>query len=501
MCGIVGIFSQEIVNQSLYDGLTVLQHRGQDAAGIVTSDGHRLCMRKDNGLVRDVFHTRHMLGLEGNMGIGHVRYPTAGCDSRSEAQPFYVNSPFGVALGHNGNLTNALELQKELFRDDLRHVNTNSDSEVLLNVFAHELHRVSTHHPGPQEIFKAVSAVHKRIKGAYAVVALVVGQGILAFRDPFGIRPLIYGCRDTAKGPEHMVASESVALDVLGFNVVSDVAPGEAVFIDMQGRMHRKQCAEKSQTSPCIFEYVYMSRPDSLIDGISVHKTRLRTGVYLGKKIKREWPDTKIDVVIPIPDTSRTSALQLAKQLKVTYREGFIKNRYIGRTFIMPGQEERRRSVRRKLNPINLEFKGKNVLLVDDSIVRGTTSSQIIKMARDAGAKRVYFASAAPPVRYPNVYGIDMPSPSELVAHNRDAQQICDEIGADKLIYLDLKDLIKAAHKGNKAITEFDTSCFNGEYITGDIDENYLEMINDLRNDRARTRINNVSQTELSFTD
>ena len=501
MCGIVGIFSQDNANQPLYDGLTVLQHRGQDAAGIVTSDGYRLCMRKDNGLVRDVFHTRHMLGLEGNMGIGHVRYPTAGCDSRSEAQPFYVNSPFGVALGHNGNLTNALELQKELFRDDLRHLNTNSDSEVLLNIFAHELHRAANHHPGPQDIFKAVAAVHKRVKGAYAVVALIVGQGILAFRDPFGIRPLIYGCRDTEKGPEHMVASESVALDVLGFEVVRDVAPGEAIFIDMQGNFHSQQCAEKTQTSPCIFEYVYMSRPDSLIDGISVHKTRLRTGVYLGKKIKREWKDIKIDVVIPIPDTSRTSALQLAKQLKVTYREGFIKNRYIGRTFIMPGQEERRRSVRRKLNPIDLEFKGKNVLLVDDSIVRGTTSSQIIKMARDAGAKRVYFASAAPPVRYPNVYGIDMPSPSELVAHNRNAQQICDEIGADKLIYLDLEDLVKAAHKGNKAITQFDTSCFNGEYITGDIDDNYLEMINDLRNDKARTKVNNVSQTELSFTD
>ncbi len=501
MCGIIGIFAQESVNQSLYDGLTVLQHRGQDAAGIVTSDGDRLCMRKDNGLVRDVFHTRHMLGLEGNMGIGHVRYPTAGCDSRSEAQPFYVNSPFGVALGHNGNLTNAMELQKELFRDDLRHLNTNSDSEVLLNIFAHELYQSSSLQFGPQDIFKAVSAVHKRVRGAYAVVALIVGQGILAFRDPHGIRPLIYGSRNTPKGPEHIVASESVALDVLAYDVVSDIAPGEAIFIDMRGTVHTQQCAEKSQTSPCIFEFVYMARPDSLIDGISVHKTRLRTGVYLGKKIKREWMDTKIDVVIPIPDTSRTSAIQLAKQLKVTYREGFIKNRYIGRTFIMPGQEERKRSVKRKLNPINLEFKGKNVLLVDDSIVRGTTSSQIIKMARDAGAKRVYFASAAPPVRYPNVYGIDMPSPSELVAHNRDSQEICNKIGADKLIYLDLNDLIKAAHKGNKEITQFDTSCFSGEYITGDIDNNYLEMINQLRNDKARKKENNARQTELSFTD
>ncbi|MFW2439153.1 MAG: amidophosphoribosyltransferase [Arenicellales bacterium] len=501
MCGIIGIFAQGSVNQSLYDGLTVLQHRGQDAAGIVTSDGDRLCMRKDNGLVRDVFHTRHMLGLEGNMGIGHVRYPTAGCDSRSEAQPFYVNSPFGVALGHNGNLTNAMELQKELFRDDLRHLNTNSDSEVLLNIFAHELYQSSSLQLGPQDVFKAVSAVHKRVRGAYSVVALIVGQGILAFRDPYGIRPLIYGSRNTAKGPEHIVASESVALDVLGYDVVRDVAPGEAIFIDMQGTVHTRQCAENSQVSPCIFEFVYMSRPDSLMDGISVHKTRLRTGVYLGKKIKREWPDTKIDVVIPIPDTSRTSAIQLAKQLKVTYREGFIKNRYIGRTFIMPGQEERIRSVRRKLNPIDLEFRGKNVLLVDDSIVRGTTSSQIIKMARDAGAKRVYFASAAPPVRFPNVYGIDMPSPSELVAHNRNTEEICNEIGADKLIYLDLKDLVKAAKKGNKEITQFDTSCFNGEYITGDIDKNYLEMINQLRNDNAQSNDSNASQTELSFTD
>lgn len=500
MCGIVGIFSQESVNQSLYDGLTVLQHRGQDAAGIVTSDGHRLFMRKDSGLVRDVFHTRHMLGLEGNMGIGHVRYPTAGCDSRSEAQPFYVNSPFGIALGHNGNLTNAGELQKELFLEDRRHLNTNSDSEVLLNVIAHELQHVTTLQLRPLDIFKAVAAVHKRIRGAYAVVALIVGQGILAFRDPYGIRPLIYGTRHTPNGPEHMIASESVALDALGFETIRDIAPGEAFFIDMDGKVHSQQCAERHQHSPCIFEFVYMSRPDTLMDGISVHKTRLRTGVYLGKKIKREWEDVPIDVVIPIPDTSRTSAIQLAKQLKITYREGFIKNRYIGRTFIMPGQEERKRSVKRKLNAIDLEFRGKNVLLVDDSIVRGTTSSQIIKMAREAGAKRVYFASAAPPVRYPNVYGIDMPSPSELVAHNRNADEICKKIGADRLIYLDLEDLIKAAHKGNKSITHFDTSCFNGEYITGDIDENYLEMINALRNDKARTKVSNTSQTELSFT-
>jgi amidophosphoribosyltransferase len=501
MCGIIGIYAQEPVNQALYDGLTVLQHRGQDAAGIATSDGHSVNMRKDSGLVRDVFHTRHMMGLEGNVGIGHVRYPTAGCESSSEAQPFYVNSPFGIALAHNGNLTNCIDLQKELFKTDLRHLNTNSDSEVLTNVLAHELNKVASLHMTPDEIFTAVKAVHTRVKGAYAVVAMIVGQGILAFRDPYGIRPMVYGTRQNARGPEHIVASESVALDVLGYQTIRDLRPGEALFIDLQGRVHTRQCAEVSVYSPCIFEHVYFARPDSLMDGISVHKTRLRMGIYLGRKIKREWPRHNIDVVIPIPDTSRTSAMQLAKELKITYREGFIKNRYIGRTFIMPGQEERKKSVRQKLNPIGLEFRNKNVLLVDDSIVRGTTSGHIIQMAREAGARRVYFASAAPPVRYPNVYGIDMPSPTELVAHNRTEREICAKIGADKLFYQDLDDLIKSARAGNDAITHFDCSCFNGEYVTGDVDQTYLELVDGLRNDHARSGSqSNDTQAELKLT-
>jgi len=499
MCGIIGIYAQEPVNQALYDGLTVLQHRGQDAAGIATSDGHSVNMRKDSGLVRDVFHTRHMLDLEGHLGIGHVRYPTAGCESSTEAQPFYVNSPFGIALAHNGNLTNCFELQKELFKTDLRHLNTNSDSEVLTNVLAHELNKVASLHMTPDEIFTAVKAVHARVKGAYAVVAMIVGQGILAFRDPCGIRPMVYGKRQNARGPEHIVASESVALDVLGYETVRDIRPGEALFIDMHGRVYTKQCAEVSTYSPCIFEHVYFARPDSLMDGISVHKTRLRMGIYLGRKIKREWPNNNIDVIIPIPDTSRTSALQLAKELKITYREGFIKNRYIGRTFIMPGQEQRKKSVRQKLNPISLEFRNKNVLLVDDSIVRGTTSGQIIQMARDAGARRVYFASAAPPVRYPNVYGIDMPSPTELVAHNRTEKEICAKIGADRLFYQDLDDLIKAAQVGNKTINQFDCSCFNGEYVTGDVNQSYLELVDGLRNDHSRSKTNDT-QAELKLT-
>ena len=499
MCGIIGIYAQEPVNQALYDGLTVLQHRGQDAAGIATSDGHSVNMRKDSGLVRDVFHTRHMLDLEGHLGIGHVRYPTAGCESSTEAQPFYVNSPSGIALGHNGNLTNCFELQKELFKTDLRHLNTNSDSEVLTNVLAHELNKVASLHMTPDEIFTAVKAVHARVKGAYAVVAMIVGQGILAFRDPCGIRPMVYGKRQNARGPEHIVASESVALDVLGYETVRDIRPGEALFIDLHGRVYTKQCAEVSTYSPCIFEHVYFARPDSLMDGISVHKTRLRMGIYLGRKIKREWPSNNIDVIIPIPDTSRTSALQLAKELKITYREGFIKNRYIGRTFIMPGQEQRKKSVRQKLNPISLEFRNKNVLLVDDSIVRGTTSGQIIQMARDAGARRVYFASAAPPVRYPNVYGIDMPSPTELVAHNRTEKEICAKIGADRLFYQDLDDLIKAAQVGNKTINQFDCSCFNGEYVTGDVNQSYLELVDGLRNDHSRSKTNDT-QAELKLT-
>ncbi len=488
MCGIVGILAQRPVNQAIYDGLTVLQHRGQDAAGILTSDGSRVYLRKDNGLVRDVFQQRHMVGLKGHMGIGHVRYPTAGCDSPLEAQPFYVNSPFGLALAHNGNLTNADLLKDELFREDLRHINTESDSEILLNVLAHEMHAVSRLRLTPDDIFRAVAAVHRRCRGAYAVVVLIVGFGILAFRDPYGIRPLVYGRRNTDAGSEHMLASESVALDVLGFDLVRDIAPGEAMFIDSDGQVHARQCAEKPQHSPCIFEFVYMARPDSVLDGIYVHKTRLRMGEKLARKMQREWREHDIDVVIPIPDTSRTAALQMAYELDIRYREGFIKNRYIGRTFIMPGQAQRKKSVRQKLNAIDVEFRGKNVLLVDDSIVRGTTSKQIIQMAREAGARKVYFASAAPPVRYPNVYGIDMPSVHELIGNGRSEDEIAHTIGADRLIYQDLPDLIDAAREGNPGIARFDASCFDGVYVTGDINRDYLDRIEQNRCDASKSK-------------
>ncbi len=486
MCGIIGIVASRDVNQALFDGLTVLQHRGQDAAGIVTCDAGRLYLRKDNGLVRDVFHTRHMIRLRGNMGIGHVRYPTAGCSSSAEAQPFYVNSPFGITLAHNGNLTNAEQLKRELFRDDLRHINTDSDSEVLLNVFAHELQARGKLTIDQEDIFAAVAGVHRRCRGAYAVVAMITGYGIVGFRDPFGIRPIMFGRREGAQGAEWIMASESVAVDALGFERVRDIAPGEAIFVDLQGRQHARQCAAESSYAPCIFEHVYFARPDSFIDGISVYKSRLRMGDMLARKILRVFPEHDIDVVIPIPDTSRTSALQLSHELGVKYREGFIKNRYIGRTFIMPGQKQRKKSVRQKLNAIDLEFNGKNVLLVDDSIVRGTTSRQIIQMARDAGACKVYFASAAPPVRYPNVYGIDMPSVHELIGYNRDERQIADEIGADWLVYQDLEDLIEAVARGNPEITRFDTSCFDGNYVTGDITPSYLEQLENQRSDSAK---------------
>jgi amidophosphoribosyltransferase len=487
MCGIIGILATGPVNQALYDGLLVLQHRGQDAAGILTCDDKRVHLRKDNGLVRDVFQQHHMLALKGNMGIGHVRYPTAGCDSPAEAQPFYVNSPYGLALAHNGNLTNAVQLKDELFREDLRHINTDSDSEILLNVFAHELQAVGKLRLTPDHIFRAVAAVHRRCRGAYAVTMLIAGVGILAFRDPHGIRPLVYGRRDTDQGPEVLFASESVALDVLGFEMVGDVAPGEAIFVDMDGQVHAQQCAENPVLSPCIFEFVYFARPDSMMDGIYVHKTRLRMGERLAAKIERVWPDVDIDVVIPIPDTSRTSALQMAYHLDIPYREGFIKNRYIGRTFIMPGQAERKKSVRQKLNAIDVEFRKKNVLLVDDSIVRGTTSKQIIQMARDAGARKVYFASAAPPVRHPNVYGIDMPSVHELIGNGRSEAQIAEAIGADRLIYQDLPDLIEAAREGNPRIQRFDASCFDGVYVTGDVSQDYLERIERARSDTAKS--------------
>ena len=486
MCGIVGIVGHSLVNQRIYDALTVLQHRGQDAAGIVTCDGDRLYLRKDNGMVRDVFRTRHMRRLVGHMGIGHVRYPTAGSSSSAEAQPFYVNSPYGITLAHNGNLTNAEALAEHIFRADLRHINTTSDSEVLLNVFAHELQRRGKLQPSPDDIFDSVSAVHERVEGAYAVVAMITGYGILAFRDPNGIRPVCYGVRHTPQGDEYMVSSESVALASLGFTLVRDLAPGEAVYITEDGQFHSRQCASTHSLNPCIFEHVYLARPDSIIDNISVYKARLRMGEKLAEKVQDEWPDHDIDVVIPIPDTSHTSALQMANHLGVKYREGFIKNRYIGRTFIMPGQQQRKKSVRQKLNAIELEFRDKNVLLVDDSIVRGTTCHEIIQMAREAGARKVYFASAAPAVRYPNVYGIDMPAAKELIAHGRTTEEVCELIGADKLIYQNLKDLVDTCIEGNEEITAFDCSVFDGVYLAGNIDHNYLTALEDRRNDLAK---------------
>ncbi len=486
MCGIIGIVAKSNANQVLYDGLTVLQHRGQDAAGIVTYDHNRLHLRKDNGLVKDVFSSMDMLRLQGKMGIGHVRYPTAGSSSSAEAQPLYVNSPYGIALAHNGNLTNAEALKEEIYNEDLRHLNTDSDSEVLLNIFAHEIQTLHKLRINEEDVFNAISRVHKRCRGAYASVAMISGYGIVGFRDPHGIRPIVYGKREGKKGVEYCIASESVALDVLGFELIADIEPGEAVVITAKGEVFKHQCSDNPRYSPCIFEHVYFARPDSIMDNISVYKARLRMGEHLARKIMQQYPEHDIDVVIPIPDTSRSSALELANALGVRYREGFMKNRYIGRTFIMPGQKQRKSSVKQKLNAMDLEFRNRNVLLVDDSIVRGTTSSQIVKMARDAGARKVYFASASPAVKYPNVYGIDMPSPDEFVAYGRTTEEIAREIGVDWLIYQDLKDLILSCHKGNKDIKEFDCSVFDGNYVTGDIDQNYLEAVDKRRNDNAK---------------
>ncbi len=496
MCGIVGIVGKTPVAQSLYDGLTVLQHRGQDAAGIITIEQNRFNLRKANGLVRDVFHTRHMKRLSGNMGIGHCRYPTAGTSSSAEAQPFYVNSPFGIAFAHNGNLTNAHELQDEVFRIARRHINTSSDSELLLNILAHELQQVADLTVTAKDVFKVVTTVDKKIRGAYAVVAAIIGQGLVAFRDPNGIRPLALGKRITEMGEEYMVASESVALDAVGFTFIRDVAPGECVYITEKGELHTQQCAEVPATSPCVFEFVYFARPDSFIDGISVYASRVNMGRKLGEKIAREWADLDIDVVIPIPETSMDVALQIANTLELPYRQGFVKNRYIGRTFIMPGQTMRKQSVRRKLNAISSEFKGKNVLLVDDSIVRGTTSGQIIEMARESGAKKVYFASAAPEIRFPNVYGIDMPSANELIAYGREIDQIADLIQADGLIFQDIEDLVEAVREENPEIQRFETSVFDGNYITADIDQDYLERIDIARGEASKS--GPVVQAELS---
>ena len=486
MCGIVGVVGRSSVGLELYEGLSMMQHRGQDAAGIVTCAGDRLTLRKANGLVRDVFGQTQISALEGSMGIGHVRYPTAGTSSTAEAQPMYVNSPFGICMAHNGNLINADDLNEELFRSDRRHINTSSDSEVLLNVFAHELQAVAGLRLKPEDVFNAVERVHARAVGAYSALALIAGYGLVGFRDPNAIRPLIVGYREGADGPDYIMASESVVLDVLGYQEMASIKPGEAIYIEMSGRVHRKQCCNSPRYAPCIFEFVYLARPDSMIDGISVYKARLKMGEKLADKILRLYPDHDIDVVIPIPDTSTTAALPMAHRLNVKYRQGLIKNRYVGRTFIMPGQAERKRSVRRKLNTVELEFRDKNVLLVDDSIVRGTTSKQIVQMARDAGAKKVYLASAAPPVRYPNVYGIDMPAPSEFVAHKLSEEQVARYIGADWLVYQDLEDLKDCALGINPEIQTFDCSVFDGQYVTGGVDHAYLERIESVRSDAAK---------------
>ena len=485
MCGVVGIFGRGPVAARLYDALTILQHRGQDAAGITTLDGQRMRSSRGLGLVRDVFGQTAMSGLSGSIGIGHVRYPTAGCDRPDEAQPMYVNAPWGIALGHNGNLVNSEKISEELFAQDRRHVNTESDSEVLLNVLAHELSAASTNGATPESVFAAVDGVHRRCRGAYATTTLIAGVGLLGFRDPHGIRPIVLGKRKTEAGTEYILTSESVVLDILGFKLVSDLAPGESVLITLDGKLHRHQSDLAQPHTPCLFEYVYFARPDSMIDDLSIYKTRLRMGEALAKKILREWPDHDIESVIPIPDTSRTACLPMAQMLGAKYREGLIKNRYIGRTFIMPGQTERAKSVRRKLNTIALEFRKKNVLLVDDSIVRGTTSRQIIQMAREAGARKVYLASASPPVRHPNVYGIDMPAASELIAAGRTEDEVCRLIGADKLIYQDLSDLEKAVRGKNKKLAGFDSSCFNGEYVTG-LEEGYLEQLQRRRADAVK---------------
>ena len=488
MCGIVGVIAKSPVNQMIYDALLLLQHRGQDAAGIVTMQGTKCFMHKARGMVRDVFRTRNMRALPGTVGLGQVRYPTAGnAYSEEEAQPFYVNAPFGIVLVHNGNLTNAHALKTELVDKDRRHINTESDTEVLINILAHELENAARGAAlTPDVVFAAVAAVHRRIKGSYAVVALIAGYGLLAFRDPFGIRPLVYGTADTPEGPSVIVASESVALEGTGHQVVRDVAPGEALFIDPNGNVHARQCAENPTLNPCMFEYVYLARPDSVIDGISVYQARLNMGETLAQRVISTMPPSDIDVVIPIPESSRPSAMQLAQKIGKPYREGFVKNRYVGRTFIMPGQSVRKKSVRQKLNAIGVEFKGRNVLLVDDSIVRGTTSKEIVQMAREAGANKVYMASAAPPVKYPNVYGIDMPTPEELIASGRTQDEIRDFIGADALIYQDVDAMKRVVGKLNGKVASFEASCFDGRYITGDVSvEDFSTMREQRRSQQA----------------
>ena len=487
MCGVVGIVSKNEVASDLYEALTVIQHRGQDAAGIATSEEKRLNSRKQLGLVREVFREHHIQSLTGKIGIAHVRYPTAGGASRELAQPMYVNSPYGISIVHNGNLVNTDSLCEELAETDRRHLNTNSDSEVILNIFAHELQQIGGVQPSKEEIFEAVTRMQSRLSGAYSIIIMINNVGLVAVRDPHGIRPLIIGKRDEdLMGAEYMIASESAAIDALDFKIIDDIAAGETIFISKEGKMSRSKSEKASKHSPCIFEYVYLARPDSVIDKVSVHKARQRMGTYLGEKILGLYPEHEIDVVIPIPESSTTSANEVAKKLGLPYREGFVKNRYIGRTFIMPKQEMRRKSVKRKLNPITMEFEGKNVLLVDDSIVRGTTSKQIVEMAREAGAKKVFFASAAPPIRFQNVYGIDMAATTELVAHKRTEKEIEEFIKADWLIYQDLEDLISAAQVGNEEIRHFECSIFNGKYVTDDIDDKYLKNLEDNRNDKSK---------------
>ena len=484
MCGVVGIVSKNEVASDLYEALTVIQHRGQDAAGIATSEEKRLNSRKQLGLVREVFREHHIQSLTGKIGIAHVRYPTAGGASRELAQPMYVNSPYGISIVHNGNLVNTDSLCEELAETDRRHLNTNSDSEVILNIFAHELQQIGGVQPSKEEIFEAVTRMQSRLSGAYSIIIMINNVGLVAVRDPHGIRPLIIGKRDEdLMGAEYMIASESAAIDALDFKIIDDIAAGETIFISKEGKMSRSKSQKAAEHSPCIFEYVYLARPDSVIDKVSVHKARQRMGTYLGEKILGLYPEHEIDVVIPIPESSTTSANEVAKKLGLPYREGFVKNRYIGRTFIMPKQEMRRKSVKRKLNPITMEFEGKNVLLVDDSIVRGTTSKQIVEMAREAGAKKVFFASAAPPIRFQNVYGIDMAATTELIAHQKDEDQIAEYIGADWLVYQNLEDLIRSAKEGNKEIENFETSIFDGQYLDDQVSSDYLKNLEVLRSD------------------
>jgi len=492
MCGIVGVFGHNPVSQVIYDSLSMLQHRGQDAAGIATCFGGRFYLEKGNGLITDVFDAGNMARLLGNMGIGHVRYPTAGCASVAEAQPFYVNSPYGIIFAHNGNLTNVAEIVESLFETDMRHLNTSSDSEVMLNVFAHAMTRRGAVKPNEFDVFAAVEEVHRRCKGGYAVIAMIAGVGMIAFRDLHGIRPLVFGVREEPGlrfdkgGREYMFASESVALQVSGFQLDHDLAPGEVIFVDMEGEVFRHQSLLAHEKAPCLFEYVYLARPDSVLDGASVYQCRINMGVKLAEKIQREWSHVPIDVVIPIPSTSRIAAQEIATRLNIPYRDALVRNRYVGRTFIMPGQAQRKQSIRRKLNPIPGEFRGKNVLLVDDSIVRGTTIREIVTMVREQGAKKVYVCSAAPPVRFPNVYGIDMPARSELIANGKTVQQLAKNIGADELIFQDLDDLKDAISEAAPGLTHFDTSVFDGVYVTGDITEEYLDTLERQRNDAAK---------------